>query len=138
MTRWCARRRCAGGADAGLAGALVTGVQKIQELDVAPPPPPRVTEYQVQARACGRCGAVTTGQRPAGITGRAHYGPEAYAQAANLASAHYMPVGRAAQLMAEVTACRSRRAGWPGVRHKAAARLEPFMTTCALCCARPG
>jgi transposase len=109
----CASAAC-GRCGAGLAGALVTGMQKIQEFDVAPPPPPRVTEYQVQARACGRCGAVTAGQRPAGITGRAQYGPEAYAQAANLASAHYMPVGRAAQLMAEVTACRSRRAGWPG------------------------
>lgn len=57
-----------------------------------------MTEYQVQARACGRCGAVTAGQRPRGITGRAQYGPEAHAQAANLASAHYIPAGRAAQL----------------------------------------
>ena len=34
--------------------------------------------------ACGRCGAVTAGQPPPGITGRAQYGPEAHAQAANL------------------------------------------------------
>ena len=52
----------------------------------------------MQARACGRCGAVTAGQRPRGSTGRAQYGPEAHAQAANLASAHYIPAGRAAQL----------------------------------------
>jgi transposase len=122
----CAPAAC-GRCGAGLAGAQVAGVQKLQEFDITPPPPPRVTEYQVQARACGRCGAVTAGQPPPGITGRAQYGPEAHAQAANLASAHYIPVGRAAQLMGEVTGLPV-SAGWmAGVRHKAAGRLEPFM-----------
>ena len=121
----CAPTAC-GRCGAGLAAARVTGVQKLQEFDITPPPPPRVTEYQVQARACGRCGAVTAGQPPPGITGRAQYGPEAHAQAANLASAHYIPVGRAAQLMGEVTGLPV-SAGWmAGVRHKAAGKLEPF------------
>ena len=44
----CAPAAC-GRCGAGLAGARVTGVQKLQEFDVTPPPPPRVTEYQVQA-----------------------------------------------------------------------------------------
>jgi transposase len=105
----------------------VTGVQKLQEFDIAPPPPPRVTEYQVQARVCGRCGTVTAGQPPAGIAGRAQYGPEAHARAANLASAHHVPVGRAAQLMGDMTGLPV-SAGWmAGVRHKAAVRLEPFL-----------
>jgi transposase len=122
----CAPAAC-GRCGAGLAGAPVTGVQKLQEFDITPPPPPRVTEYQVQARACGRCGAVTAGQPPARITGRAQYGPEAHAQAANLASAHHVPVGRAARLMGEATGLPV-SAGWmAGVRHKAAAKLEPFM-----------
>ena len=122
----CAPAAC-GRCGAGLAGAQVTGVQKLKEFDITPPPPPRVTEYQVQARACGRCGAVTAGQPPPGITGRAQYGPQAHAQAANLASAHYIPAGRAAQLMGEVTGLPV-SAGWmAGVRRKAAGRLEPFM-----------
>jgi transposase len=122
----CAPAAC-GRCGAGLAGAPVTGMQKLQEFDITPPPPPRVTEYQVQARACGRCGAVTAGQPPAGITGRTQYGPEAHAQAANLASAHHIPIGRAAQLMGEVTGLPV-SAGWmAGVRHKAAGKLEPFM-----------
>jgi transposase len=116
-------RRCG----AGLAGARVTGVQKLQEFDITPPPPPTVTEYQVQARSCGRCGAVTAGQPPPGITGRAQYGPEAHAQAANLAAAHHVPIGRASQLMADMTGLPV-SAGWmAGVRHKAAGKLEPFM-----------
>ena len=122
----CAPAAC-GRCGADLAGARVTGVQKLQEFEIVPPPPPRVTEYQVQARDCGRCGAVSAGQAPARITGRAQYGPEAHAQAANLASAHYVPVGRAAQLMGDMTGLRV-SAGWmAGVRHKAAARLDPFM-----------
>jgi transposase len=122
----CAPASC-GQCGAGLAGAQVTGVQKLQEFDITPPPPPRVTEYQVQARVCGRCGAVTAGQPPPGITGRAQYGPEAHAQAANLASAHHIPVGRAAQLMSDMTGLLV-SAGWmAGVRHKAAGKLEPFM-----------
>jgi hypothetical protein len=59
----CAPGAC-GRCGAGLAGARVTGVQKLQEFDISPPPPPTVTEYQVQARTCGRCGAVAAGQPP--------------------------------------------------------------------------
>src|SRR5260221_274281 len=63
----CAPERC-GCCGENLAGAVITGVQKLQEFDITPPPPPMVTEYQVQARECGRCGAVTAGQPPKGIT----------------------------------------------------------------------
>ena len=122
----CAPAAC-GRCGADLAGAPVTGTQKLQEFEIAPPPPPRVTEYQVQGRACGRCGAVSAGRAPAWITGRAQYGPEAHARAANLASAQHIPVGRAAQLMGDMTGLRV-SAGWmAGVRHKAAGKLDPFM-----------
>jgi transposase len=122
----CAPGACSGcGAD--LAGALVTAVQRLQEFDITPPPPPRVTEYQVQARVCGQCGTVTAGRPPAGVTGRAQYGPEVHAQAANLASAHHIPVARAARLMGEVTGVAVSAGFMAGVRGKAAARCEPFM-----------
>jgi transposase len=121
----CAPAAC-GQCGAGLAGAPVTGVQKLQEFDITPPPPPRVTEYQVQARACGRCGTVTAGQPPPGVTGRAQYGPEVHAQAANLASAHYIPVVRAAQLIGDLAGVAVSTGFMAGVRGKVAARLEPF------------
>jgi hypothetical protein len=70
MTRWCTRRRGARRCGQSLTGAAVVGVQRLQEFDIAPPPPPRVTEYQMQVRVCGRCGVVTAAQPPAGITGR--------------------------------------------------------------------
>ena len=122
----CAPARC-GQCGQELGGSSVTGVQRRQVFDIAPPPPPKVTEYQVQARECGRCGAVTAGRAPPGVTGRAQYGPEVHAQAANLASAHHVPVGRAARLMGDLAGV-GVSAGWmAGVRHKAAGRLEPFM-----------
>ncbi len=40
------------------------------------------------------------------IIGRAQYGPEAHAQAANLASAQRSPVGRAAQLIGDMAGLR--------------------------------
>jgi transposase len=122
----CAPPRCQG-CGASLAGATAVGVQRLQEFDIVRPPPPRVTEYQVQAKMCGRCRVVTAGQPPAGITGRAQYGPEVHAQAVHLASAHHVPVGRAADLMSAMTGV-TVSSGWmAGVRGKAAARLEPFM-----------
>jgi transposase len=106
----------------------VAGVQRRQVFEAAPAPPPVVTEYLVQARACGRCGAVTAGHVPAGVSGRVQYGPRAHAVAAALASGHHVPVARAAQLMGELTGLRV-SAGWlAGVRGKAAARLDPFMS----------
>jgi hypothetical protein len=35
------------------------------------------------------------------VRARASYGPEVHAQAANLVSGHYLPVARAAQLLAQ-------------------------------------
>ena len=122
----CPPAACSGcGAD--LAGADVTAVQRLQESDVTLPPPPTVTEYQVQARECGRCGTVTAGEPPARITGRAQYGPQVHAQAANLASAHHIPVARAARLMGDLTGVNVSAGFLAGVRGKAAARCEPFM-----------
>jgi transposase len=126
VTVECGPAECAGcGAD--LAGAPVTGVRRLQVFDIAPPPPPTVTEYRVQARACARCGSITAGSPPAGVTGRAQYGPEVHAQAASLACANYLPVGRAAAVLADLAGV-SVSAGWmAGVRRKAAAGLDPFM-----------
>ena len=122
----CAPPRC-GGCGESLADAAVSGVQKLQESDVSPPPPPRVTKYQVQAKMCGRCGTVTAGRPPAGVTGRAQYGPEVHAQAANLASAHHVPVTRAAELLGDLAGVNVSAGFMAGVRGKAAARLEPFV-----------
>src|SRR5450755_4062335 len=101
----CAPAAC-GCCGADLAGATVTGMQKRQVFEASPPPPPAVIEYQVQARECGRCGAVTIGLAPAHVTGRAQYGPGVHAKAALAVCAHYLPVARAASLVAALTGVR--------------------------------
>ena len=112
---------------ADLTDALVTGMQKRQVFEASPPPPPAVIEYQVQAKECARCGAVSTGLAPAQVTGRAQYGPVVHAKAALAVCAHHLPVTRAAALMASLAGVNVSAGFTAGVRGKAAARLGPFM-----------
>ena len=112
---------------ADLADAEVTGTQKLQVFEAAPPPPPEVTEYQVQAKVCGNCGEVTVGLAPADVTGRVQYGPGVHARAALAVCAHYLPAGRAAALVASLTGVKVSAGFVAGVRGRAAARLDPFL-----------
>ena len=112
---------------ADLTGAEVIGVQKRQVFEASPPPPPAVIEYQVQAKACGNCGTVSIGLAPAHVTGRVQYGPGVHARAALAVCAHYLPVGRAAALVASLTGVKVSAGFVAGARGKAAARLGPFM-----------
>jgi transposase len=112
----------------GLEGEPVLGaVQKRQVFEASPPPPPSVTEYQVAAKQCPECGEVSVGLAPAGVAGRAQYGPLVHAQTALAVCANYLPVARAARLVAALTGVDVSAGFVAGVRGKAAARLGPFM-----------
>jgi len=99
QTLYCDVDRCA---DCGgdLTGAPVARVERRQVTDVAAPPPPRVTEYRIITRTCPCCAAAQAGAAPHGVPARAQYGPGVLAAAAELTCAHYLPVGRAAALLA--------------------------------------
>jgi transposase len=101
--------------------------QKRQVFEASPPPPPSVTEYQVAAKGCPRCGEVSVGLAPAGVTGRAQYGPLVHARTALAVCASYLPVARAARLVAALAGVNVSAGFAAGVRGKAAARLGPFM-----------
>ena len=123
----CAPARCAGcGCDLGSVPAAAEHTRQVFEAP-APPPRPLVTAYLVQARTCPECGTTTIGQAPAGVTGRAQYGSGVCAHAANLTCANYVPVGRAARLLADTLGVRASVGFVAGVRGAAAARLGPFM-----------
>jgi transposase len=112
-----------------LAGVPVLGVpQKRQVFEAAPPPPPAVIEYQVTAKQCPACGEISTGLAPAGVTGRVQYGPLVHAKTALATCAHYLPVARAARLVAALTGVNVSTGFAAGVRGKAARRLGPFMS----------
>jgi transposase len=110
-----------------LSDVPVTGMQKRQVFEAAPPPPPVVTEYQVAAKECPECGETSVRLAPAGVTGRVQYGPGVHARAALAVCAHYLPVARAARLIAALTGVNVSAGFVAGVRGKAAARLGPFM-----------
>lgn len=125
-------RRC----DASLAGAAEHRRQRRQVVDVCPPPPPTVTEYQRVSKVCSCCGAVTTpgwddeavpaehAEIVAAPGSPVRIGPEACARAALLACAHYLPVGRARQLLETLTAIDVSTGFLASIRGRAARRLE--------------
>lgn len=159
--------RCAQ-CETSLQDAEETSRVRRQVVEVSPPPPPTVTEYQIVARRCGGCGQVseptatdaprpvapatttdtTDGEAPGeAITGKAgtgnpgeggdpgvalalrpgspvRIGPYATALAALLTCGHYLPVARAATLLATLCGIGVSAGFTAGVRGRAAAILE--------------
>jgi transposase len=125
-------RRC----DTWLAGAQECGRQRRQVVDVAPAPPPKVTEYQRISKVCPCCGAVSTpgwddeavpvehADTVAAAGSPVRIGPETVARAALLTCAHYVPVGRARELLEALTAIDVSTGFLAGIRGRAARRLE--------------
>lgn len=125
-------RRC----DTSLAGAQESGRQRRQVVDVRLAPPPKVTEYQRISKVCSCCGAVTTpgwddkavpvehAQTVAAPGSPVRIGPETVARAALLTCAHYLPVGRARDLLEALTAIDVSTGFLAGIRGRAARRLE--------------
>ena len=61
------------------------------------------------------------------MTGRVQYGPGVHAKAALAVCAHYLPVARAAKLVAALTGVNVSAGFVAGIRGKAARLLSPFM-----------
>ena len=115
------------GCGAGLAGAPVFGMHKRQVFEAAPPPPPRVVEYQVFSRTCPCCGVVSVGRAPVGVTGRVQWGPGVHARAVLATVAHHLPYGRASRVLAQLSGLSVSTGFLVAARRRAVARLEPFM-----------
>ena len=107
-----------------LADAPVMAQRRHQVTDIRPVPPPEVTEYVAQAKRCPWCEAVSEGELPGFVRARASFGPEACAQAANLACGHHVPVQRAAELMSQLAGVPVSTGWMAGIRGKAAALVE--------------
>lgn len=67
---------------------------------------------------------VTEGELPAHVRARASFGPGTCAHAASLTCGHYVPVGRAAELLAQMTGVAVSTGWMAGIRGKAAALVE--------------
>jgi len=118
----CPPSECAG-CGGGLTDAPVSGVQRRQVTEAQAPPPPKVIEYVVQAKECVRCGATTVGEPPAHASGRAQFGPQTHALAANLLVGHHVPVKRSTVLLMQMAGVETSSGWMASVRGKAAALL---------------
>lgn len=121
---------------APLADATESGRERRQVVDVSAVPPPEVTEYQRVSKICPCCGTVSTPDwdaLPATDLRRevvaapgspVRIGPETLARAALLTCGHFLPVGRARELLEALTGM-DVSTGWlAGIRGRAARRLE--------------
>lgn len=105
-------------------------------VDASPPPPPTVTEYQRISKRCPCCGVATApdwddeavpashAETIAGPGSPVRIGPETAARAALLTCGHYLPVGRARQLLETLSAIDVSTGFLAGIRGRAARRLE--------------
>ncbi len=121
---------------ASLDSAKECGRQRRQVVDIRPVPPPKVTEYQRVSKMCPCCGKVTTpswddeavpvehAEVVAAHGSPVRIGPETLARAALLTCAHYLPVGRARDLLAKLCAIDVSTGFLAGIRGRAARRLE--------------
>jgi hypothetical protein len=119
---------------ASLCRAAEHGRQRRQVVDVTPVPPPTVTEYQRISKVCPCCGTVTTpgwDDQPVPVEHRGivaapgspvRIGSETLARAALLTCAHYLPIGRARDLLEKLTAIDISTGFLAGIR--AARRME--------------
>ena len=127
--------RC-GSCAASLRGADESSCQRRQIVDIQPAPPPVVTEYQRISKVCRCCGTVTTPGwddeavpvEHRGIVAASgspvRIGPETLARAALLTCAHYLPIGRARDLVEKLCAIDVSTGFLAGVRGRAARGLE--------------
>jgi len=121
---------------ASLRRAEECGRQRRQIVDVVPGPPPKITEYQRISKSCPCCGAVTTpgwddeavpaehADIVAAPGSPVRIGPETLARAALLTCAHFVPVGRARDLLEKLCAIEVSTGFLAGIRGRAARRLE--------------
>jgi len=94
---------CCAGCAAGLAGAPQAGLIRRQVTEI-PPVKAEVTEHQMVGRRC-RCGTVTRGKAPDGVTAPVQYGPRAAALGVYLWHGQFLSRDRACQAMADMFGC---------------------------------
>ena len=118
-----------------LDGAVESGRERRQVVDVVSVPPPEVTEYQRVSRVCRCCGTVSTAgwdsvavddprrDVVAAPGSPVRIGPETLARCALLTCGHFLPVGRARALLQALSGMGVSTGLVARVRHRAAVKL---------------
>ncbi len=120
-------RRCSG-CHRSLRRAAVTSVERRQVFDL-PALRLEVTEHQVEHRRCRRCGDTTMATVPDGVSAPTQYGPGVRGMATYLCAAQHLPVGRAAETLADLLGAAVSEGSVVAWNERAAAGLEVFTGT---------
>jgi len=113
--------RCAG-CGSGLFGALVTGTERRQVTDLPQDIRAEVTEHRIVSRRCP-CGAVTTGDAPAGVSAPVQYGPRVTAACCYLWHGQFLSRDRTCQAVSELFGVPVSPGTVAGMVRRVAARL---------------
>jgi len=113
--------RCAG-CGSGLFGALVTGTERRQVTDLPQDIRAEVTEHRIVSRRC-RCGAVTAGDAPAGVSAPVQYGPRVTAACCYLWHGQFLSRDRTCQAVSELFGVSVSPGTVAGMVRRVAARL---------------
>ena len=88
------------GCGGSLSGAACAGsAVSRQVFDLPQPRPLEVTEHRSHACRCARCGTVTRGSFPEGVTGPVQYGPRLSALAVWLRHTQFLPERRVSEVL---------------------------------------
>lgn len=119
------RPEACGGCGTSLQRAAVTSVEIRQVFDL-PPVALRVTEHQIQHRAC-RCGAVSMAAVPDGVNAPAQYGPRVRAIGAYLVGYQHLPYERACETLSDLLGVGMSVGTLTSVLARTSQRLGPFL-----------
>jgi transposase len=104
----------------------VTTVERRQVIDVPPPPPLQVTQYEGEWKHCPRCQGYTCTHWPSGISAPVQYGPRIGAMAVYLTTQQLLPRGRTAEVLADLAGVQMSEGTLTTVIKRTATLLKPI------------
>lgn len=87
---------------ADLTASVAQSIERRQVMDVAPPPPLQVTQYEAEWKRCPHCQGDTCAPFPEGVSAPVQYGPRVAALAVYLTTQQLLPRRRTREVLADL------------------------------------
>jgi transposase len=101
-------------------------IERRQVIDVAPPPPLQVTQYEVEWKWCPQCQRYTAAPFPEGVNAPVQYGPRIAALAVYLTTQQLLPRRRTREVLADLLGVALSEGTLTTLITRAARRLLPI------------
>jgi transposase len=110
---------------ADLTASVAQTIERRQVIDVAPPPPLQVTQYEAEWKRCPHCQGYTCAPFPEGVTASVQYGPRIAALAVYLTTQQLLPRGRTIEVLADLVGVKMSEGTLTRLLKRAAHTLKP-------------